>query len=170
MKAPLVLVLVLLGLALAFLGSRVYALQGEVDALRLALAAERGSDEKVELSVPMGALQRFADKLYFAGQRESWDLAAFYVHELEEVTESLLAPGAVADGIILAPLVEAMLLPPLATLAEAVKQRDAAAFGARYGAVVNGCNACHQATRHGFIRITVPERSMFENQSFLPLP
>ncbi len=168
MKSLLVVALALLALAVAFLGSRVSALRSEVDAMRL--TSDPKVELKVELSVPMGALQRFADKLYFAGQGESWDLAAFYLHEMEEVAESLLEPGAVADGVPLAPLLQALLLPSLSTLAEAVKQRDAAAFVARYPAVVNGCNACHQATRHGFVRITVPERSMFENQSFLPLP
>lgn len=130
--------------------------------------ATEGSGEGGELAYHMAYLQRFADKLHAAGAAENWELADFYLHEVEETAETIIDEGHVEDGVEIGPLVEAMLLPAVERAEGAVG--DAAAFAEAYAELVTSCNVCHDATEHGFIRITVPERSGYPNQDFSPLP
>jgi cytochrome c553 len=46
--------------------------------------------------------------------------------------------------------------------------RARALFEARYAALVEACNRCHETTAHGYVRIVVPEASGFPNQDFRP--
>ena len=43
------------------------------------------------LGEQMGYLQRYVEKLYFAGQAQNWELADFYAHELGETTNDIIA-------------------------------------------------------------------------------
>jgi hypothetical protein len=142
---------------------RLSNLHAEIDQMRTAEA-------EYELADPMAAMQRFADKLYFAGLAGNWPLAAFYLHELEEKAEEILQQNLVEEGVPVNPLITSMLRPALVNLDKAVEQGDELLFRSRYEQLVASCNACHEATAHRFIRMTVPERSMFQNQEFGVIP
>jgi len=61
------------------------------------------------------------------------------------------------------------LLPPAEQgLQEAVQAQDPELFQTRYGALIDACNACHQEAKHGFMKITIPDRPSVTNQSFTP--
>ncbi|SRR5690606_2377259 len=127
-----------------------------------------------ELAHHMAYAQRFAEKLYFAGMADHAALASFYVHELEETFEAVAAGGYVEDGRDVGEATRALFLPHLAGVEAALEagapnddaEEARGLFEARYRALVLGCNACHEATGHGFVRITVPEASSFPNQTF----
>jgi cytochrome c553 len=165
MKIQLALLVLVAGLAVAvaLAWARIAALES-----KLAATQPPASERAFELAEPMAAWQRHADKLYFAGLHQHWALADFYLHEIEETAEDLAARKVVEDGVELTPLINEMLVPAVERLEESVKARDAAAFDLHYRALVDACNGCHHATKHGFIQITVPERSMFQNQRYLP--
>lgn len=125
-------------------------------------------EEHGELAPHMAALQRFAAKLHHAGTSENWPLAGFYEHEIEEVAEEIVAGGFEEDGHAMGSLVEQMLLPAVERTGEAIAAGSAADFEVAYGALVTACNACHAATDHGFVTITVPQQNTFTNQDFTP--
>lgn len=128
--------------------------------------ADSGNTEAGELAYHMAYLQRYADKLYFAGAASNWELTSFYLHEIEETAEAVIAEQHVEDGVNLGPLVDEMLFPAVERVEAVAEAGEAAAFAEAYGTLVTACNACHSASGHGFVRITVPERSGYPNQDY----
>ena len=127
-------------------------------------------DEAEELAVTMGHLQRFADKLYFAGIYQNWELASFYVEEMEESAEMIEKAKIMEDGKNVSLLMGQMLLPQLKAMDQAVKQKSLPEFQAVYKAMIQNCNACHGATDHAFIQITIPQKPTYGNQEYKPKP
>lgn len=120
------------------------------------------------LGEQMGYLQRYAEKLYFAGQAQNWELADFYANEVAETADDIVGAQVVKGGVEVSKLMATVLPPAERAVDEAVLAKDPAAFQTRYGALVNACNACHQDAKHGFMKITIPERPSVTNQSFAP--
>lgn len=124
-------------------------------------------EEEVELAVVMGEIQRHSAKLGYAIQGENRELARFYLEETGEALESVREleswegmPIAHPLGVILDPL-----LPPLE---RAVDASDWATAGQAYEALIDGCNRCHTATKHGFIVILPAQGDPPYNQRFTP--
>jgi len=139
---------------------RVFRLEERVKALE--------QPKPYPLGEAMGYLQRYVEKLYFAGQAHNWELADFYAHEVGETVEDIMSAKVVDEGVEVSKLMTTMLPPAEQDLQEAVQARDPALFQTRYGALVDACNACHQEAKHGFMKITIPERPSVTNQSFAP--
>jgi mono/diheme cytochrome c family protein len=129
-------------------------------------AGELGDD--YELGKGMAWMQRWAVKLWYSGAAENWPLAGFYLHELEELAEELREQQLVEEGHEITPLLDAMLLPQIGVLEGAVEAEDPAGFRRAYEALVASCNACHQATEHGFLVMAVPEGPPPPGQNFAP--
>ncbi len=134
---------------------------------------EPGADTDVgghfELAHPMGQMQKFMDKLHFAGREQNWELAGFYLHELEEQAEEIVESGVHEDGVDVSQLTQQLLVSQIEELEEHVQMEDSAKFESGYLELVDRCNACHQTSSHGFIQIKVPELSMFKNQEYRKL-
>ncbi|MGH9458995.1 MAG: hypothetical protein ACRD2J_15285 [Thermoanaerobaculia bacterium] len=119
-----------------------------------------------DLSDVMLKLQVHAGKLAFAADAENWDLARFYVDQIEEDIRPLAA-GEIMAGTTNVSDTARTLFPPLLTrLREATLDRDAAAFQQRYLDLVQGCNSCHRATGHAYVVIERPEGGVFGNQRY----
>lgn len=115
----------------------------------------------------MGYMQRYAEKLWYAGEAGNWALAGFYRDEIAETEESIARAHATADGIDVSQRVAALLPPALEAVGRAVAARDPGQFRQSYQAMVVSCNTCHAASQHGFIRIAVPAGAPVHwNQSF----
>jgi hypothetical protein len=121
-----------------------------------------------ELAPYMASLQRYTEKLFLAGANEHWELARFYEHEVEEVAEELVEGGFEEDGHDVSALTQTMLLPAVARVEAATDARSPEAFDAAYRGLLAACNACHDATDHGFIRLQVPDANAFPSQDFSP--
>ena len=139
---------------------RVFRLEERVKALE--------QPKPYPLGEAMGYLQRYVEKLYFAGQAQNWELADFYAHEVGETAEDIMSAKVVAEGVEVSKLMTTMLPPAEQGVQEAMQARDPALFQTRYEALVDTCNACHQEAKHGFMKITIPERPSVTNQSFAP--
>ena len=59
----------------------------------------------------MSFISRYAQKLYFAGEAESWELADIYSHEIEEISTEIVSRREMHDGINISELMGSMLLP-----------------------------------------------------------
>ena len=107
-------------------------------------------------------------KLWFAGQAQNWDLAAY---ELDELDEGFVDAGKyhrthkdIKESI--PDLITQNMSQPLAALAQAVKDKNLAAFSTGYTNLTVACNTCHQATEFGFNIVAQPKFNPFANQVF----
>lgn len=125
--------------------------------------------EDYPLGETMGYLQRYADKVWFAGQAGNWPLARYYHDEMAETDDDVIHAKVIKDGAPVSDTLAAMLPSALAGVDQAIKARDQPLFRSRYTGMIQTCNACHDATHHPFIHITVPSgASDFWNQQFKP--
>ena len=107
-------------------------------------------------------------KLWFAGQAENWELAAYELDELGEGFDDIVkfhpthkdSPVAPKDAI------PRMVTEPMNSLRSAVDKKDAAAFAQAYDGLTAACNRCHQATNFGFNAVQRPATNPFPNQLF----
>ena len=127
---------------------------------------EEDKSEEYPVLETMGYYQRFSHKLWLAGQNQNWELADFYTHELEEVTEEIIEGNVIHDDYNLSNLSEAMFLPRIEKVEEAIRKKDEVLFLENYELMIASCNLCHSATKHDFIRITIPNDSSVWNQDF----
>ncbi len=52
--------------------------------------------EEIPLIYHMSFISRYAQKLYFAGDAENWELADIYSHEIEEISAHIVSRGEVS--------------------------------------------------------------------------
>lgn len=124
--------------------------------------------EHLEVAVYMGRIQRFHQKWWLAGKSGNAELAAFYLHEMEEALEAIAEADVEEDGVKLRPLVESYGLATIERLEARLKADGVAAMHADAGQLVVNCNACHVASGYPFIRIQVPVEVHFPDQDFAP--
>ncbi len=161
MKSPVLVVLLVLSLgANAVLWYRFGKLQTSG-------ASDTPSD--YPLGENMGYLQRYVEKLWYAGQAGNWDLARYYRDEMQETAEDIAGAHVVKDEVQVSSTLNTMLPPVLKQLDAAIAAHDANAFRKDYETVIETCNACHVAAKHPFIRIAVPVGTGTHwNQDFAP--
>lgn len=111
--------------------------------------------------------QRMA-KLWFAGEAQNWDLAAYNLDEMKEIQEvgEIDRPKR-ADAL---KAFESNFLDPLD---KAIGAKDKAAFEVAYKKAVDGCNSCHVNTKsdafkngYGFIKFQIPKNPPVDYQDY----
>jgi len=140
-------------------------------ALSLLIAAAGSSlaaDEAHEADIitTMGHMQLFLHKITLAVNAGNLELADFYAHELEETIETAESIEAYHD-IAVGELTESMLTPTFEAFEQALDGSDVADVDSRVDNVITACNACHEATGYGMIRIERNETNPYM-QSFEP--
>lgn len=123
-------------------------------------------EEELELVIEMSHLQRFAEKLYFAGVNENWELAKFYHHEIEETAEKIIKANIDEEGLNYSLLVKSMLVPTLVEVERVVEKNNLEIFNNAYETMVKSCNNCHTSTNHGYIKIITPEKQTYETVKY----
>ena len=133
-------------------------LQNRIDSLETKLA----DAYKPGLGDFMSGIQVHHNKLWFAGQSQNWELADFEIHEIEEAIEDIEEYHKGRKEIEQIDMIK----PALESLDEAIDKRDLIAFNTGFNILTNTCNACHQAAKHEFIVIKIPDMQPFSNQDF----
>jgi len=113
--------------------------------------------EEIPLIYHMSFISRYAQKLYFAGEAENWELADIYSHEIEEISAEIVSRGEMHDGINISELMEAILLPQIEQLEEAIDSGHREMFIDRYNVMIQSCNSCHEASDYGAVKVAVPD-------------
>jgi cytochrome c553 len=144
------------------------SLRSELINLKTKQSALEKTQYVPHLGWAMVQVQVYHAKLYFAGAAKNWDLAAYYVQELEEALEDVEKHHPEHEGVKIAELVKAMALPQVEKVEETVEQKDAVAFSAAFEKLTTSCNQCHQAVGKSIIRIKVPQNTGLPNQDFNP--
>jgi len=106
------------------------------------------------LAIQMKYIQHWTHKLGLSVEAQHSELVEFYHHELEEGAEDLIASIKAYDGFAIAELTETLLVPQLQAFEQAEESGDWTQITLAYQSIIASCNACHQATDHGFIVIT----------------
>lgn len=104
----------------------------------------------------MSSIGRRFELVGRAASAARWDLAAYELHELDELLDDDLpaaAPPKISNGTDLRALAGALAKTNVPELEGAVKARDAAAFKRAFASTAAACNGCHQSTGHAFIEI-----------------
>ena len=127
---------------------------------------EADASDEYPILETMGYYQRFSHKLWISLEGQNWELANFYVHELEEVTEEFTKANVVDEGYELSQFADMMLTPAVEDMEVAVKEQSGDLALKNYRMLINACNACHTATAHGYIKVTVPQAGQVFNQDF----
>ena len=115
----------------------------------------------------MSATQVRHAKFWFAGNA-NWELAAFELDEIKEGLGDAARVHPTHEGVAVADMIKANLDAPLADLAKVIEAKDESGFSRAFDRLTAGCNACHMAAAHAFIRIQRPTAPPVSNQIFAP--
>lgn len=115
--------------------------------------------------------QRYLEKAALAVDAGNAPLAGFYAHEIEEVSERLVAGRHVDDGVDLSAIAVEAMLPRTERLGAAARSGDLAAMADALAGIVTACNACHRRSGHRWIVIERPLSAVdpYPSQSFAPV-
>ena len=115
-------------------------------------------DQLAEIQPGMGTVMqeyglRFA-MVKMAAEAADWGMAQYQLHEAVEIQE--VGEATRPDKAAMLSSFEHSYLDPLDT---AIDEKDKAAFDIAYSQAIDGCNACHVATGHPFVRFQMPQTS-----------
>ena len=113
-------------------------------------------------------VQSHHSKLWLAGSARNWELADYQIDELKELLEDIAKRVPDYKGTSVGKMIEAVTMPPISGIENAIKSRDGAKFLAAFDRLTAACNACHEAANRSFIVVQRPATSSFPNQSFAP--
>lgn len=116
----------------------------------------------------MTGLQLHMAKLWFAVKYENWRLAKYELDELTETMQAAEALHVIKNTVniteVLAGVRNAMIPP----IDDAIAANDRAKFATAYAQLITGCNGCHSASDHAFIKIEQPRSEPVTNQRWAP--
>ena len=128
-------------------------------------ARETPATPEPELASYMTELQHLTHKLDLSILAENPELARFYRREVAEAADQVEETFPEYDREPIAALVRSLLLPRIRALRAPIDEGRWADARSGLTDLVAGCNACHAAAGHGFIRVEVTDENPF-NQSF----
>jgi glucose/arabinose dehydrogenase len=100
--------------------------------------------------------------LWFAGDKENWPLANYYLGETRSNLRWAVRIRPVrkiesGGNVDLNGILEAVDNTMLADVEKAIQNKNAASFKSAYQRTIEGCNACHTAVEKPYLRVRVPE-------------
>jgi hypothetical protein len=141
-------------------------------ALALVLPAQAAEPAKESYASGLGEIMSLQQmrhlKLWFAGAAKNWPLADYELDELKEGFDDVIKFFPVKDDMKIADMAQSTAVPVLDDVKKAIDAKDGTKFAAAFDKLTAACNACHEATNHGFIVIQRPTSSPYTNQSFTP--
>lgn len=116
----------------------------------------------------MGATQVRHAKLWFAGEAENWELAAYELDEIREGLEDAVKLHPTHKDVPVAEMIKAKLDAPLGDVEKAIETKEKSRFTRAFDGLTAACNACHTEASYGFIKVQRPTRPPVSNQVFAP--
>jgi hypothetical protein len=116
---------------------------------------------KPRLNLVMVATQLAHFKLWYAGVVQNWPLANYELAQIRAGIDDAknLYPNSAASNM-------SMMAPAAKDLEDTIRAKDATKFLSAYSKLTAECNACHEATGFGFIKIRDPRLSPIETSPF----
>jgi hypothetical protein len=112
-------------------------------------------------------------KLYYAGTRKNWELAASESRDLRNAFHRIAVafPNYLGNGVDEA--VGAIIAPKMQAVDAAIAAADSKQFAKVYNDLTAACNACHTYMEHPFLVIKVPDSAtnpVYPDQDFSASP
>lgn len=129
------------------------------------------NDIKPGLGEIMGTIEQHHAKLYYAGTKANWPLAAYELTEIQEGLGDAMQfyPGQFKQVRVPLPqLIPSMTNGSIAQLRQAIEQKNERAFVQAYQSLSNSSTSCHAAANDPFIKIQAPAPGLFSDQDFAP--
>ncbi|MGH8335891.1 MAG: hypothetical protein ACRETL_03500, partial [Gammaproteobacteria bacterium] len=95
-------------------------------------------------------------KLWFAGDADNWELAAYELDEIKEGLEDAARLYPTVNDIPVGAMIKQNLNGPFADLERAIESKDGGNFRRSFDQLTDACNTCHAGAAHAFIRIQRP--------------
>src|ERR1700722_3426924 len=107
----------------------------------------------------MTATQLRHAKLWFAGKKNNWDLAAYEIDEIAEGLEDAEKQFPTHDGIPVADMIKANIDPVVAELRKAVGAKSSTKFAVAFDKLTSACITCHTGANKHFRASALTERA-----------
>lgn len=116
----------------------------------------------------MGLVQMRHAKLWLAGNARNWELADYELGEIKEGLDDVVKyhPVFQKTGAQIGMMLNKFVDQPMEATRRAIEAKDSVKFEQAFNDMTKACNACHQASGRGYIKIVRPGRSPYTNQEF----
>lgn len=138
----------------------------EIAALKKEIAGLKKSEYHPELGEQMLGIQIRHDRLWFAGEAQNWNLAAFEIQELKEAFDAVVEQNrehAIFQPAKLSDILPAMTNAPIKSLRDAVDHSSKPEFEKAFDSLSAGCTGCHHIAGNDFLVIQRPTTPMLDN-------
>ncbi|HEX4481802.1 MAG TPA: hypothetical protein VH082_13380 [Rudaea sp.] len=138
----------------------------EIVALKKEIAELKKSAYHPELGEQMLGIQIRHDRLWFAGEAQNWNLAAFEIQELKEAFDAVVEQNpehAIFQPAKLSDILPAMTNAPIKALRDAVDHSSKPEFEKAFDSLSAGCTGCHHIAGNDFLVIQRPTTPLLDN-------
>ncbi len=138
----------------------------EVAALKTEIAELKKSAYHPELGEQMLGIQIRHARLWFAGESQNWNLAAFEIQELKEAFDAVVEQNpehAIFQPAKLSDILPAMTNAPIKALRDAVDHSSKPEFEKAFDSLSAGCTGCHHVAGNDFLVIQRPKTPLLDN-------
>ena len=138
----------------------------EIAALKKEIAALKKEAYHPELGEQMLGIQIRHARLWFAGEAQNWNLAAFEVQELKEAFDGVVeqnAEHAIFQPQKLSDILPAMTNAPIKALRDSIDHSSKSEFEKAYDGLSAACSGCHHAAGNDFLVIQRPTTPVLDN-------
>ncbi len=145
--------------------------QAEIAALKKELAELKKSAYHPELGEQMLGIQIRHARLWYAGQAQNWNLAAFELQELKEAFDAVVEQNpehAIFQPQRLADILPAMTKAPITALRDAIDHSSKPDFEHAYDGLSAACTGCHHVAGNDFLVIQRPTAPILDNLRTAP--
>jgi hypothetical protein len=138
----------------------------EIAALKKEIAELKKSAYHPELGEQMLGIQIRHARLWFAGEAQNWNLAAFELQELKEAFDAVVEQNpehAIFQPQRLADILPAMTKGPITALRDSIDHSSKPEFEKAFDALSAGCTGCHHIAGNDFLVIQRPSTPLLDN-------
>jgi hypothetical protein len=107
----------------------------------------------------IATIQPRHERLWRAQQDGDWEFAAYELGNLDGAFKRLGQAHPTQNDISFPDMIASVTKQSFKDLNSAIQSKDSAAFAKAYADLTAACNSCHQALKHGGVRIRVPSRT-----------
>lgn len=129
-------------------------------------AVQKAREDTPELADAMGQLQYYTHKYALALEAENHELATFYFHEVRAAADGIKENIPGYEGYDIARFMRLFFDPAIEPVETALASRDWDEAREKTIEMVDSCNSCHNATSHGFVKVTPGFSDNPYNQDF----
>lgn len=127
---------------------------------------KKGVDNTPELANAMGQLQRYFHKFALAVEAENHTLANFYLHEVEAAADGIKKNIPSYEGYDIRKFMTILFDPDAESVENALDDKNWSEIRQKTIELSNSCNSCHNATSHGFVKVSPGFNNNPFNQNF----